>query len=45
MASTKMPWGVREMHVRHPAGHVFRLSELLKSLSSADYPARDCPRY
>lgn len=21
-----MPWGVREMHVRHPDGHVFRVS-------------------
>jgi len=21
-----MPWGVREMHVRHPDGHVFRIS-------------------
>jgi hypothetical protein len=20
-----MPWGVREMHVRHPDGHVFRV--------------------
>ena len=20
-----MPWGVREMHVRHPDGHVFRI--------------------
>jgi hypothetical protein len=22
-----MPWGVREMHVRHPDGHVFRISK------------------
>jgi hypothetical protein len=21
-----MPWNVREMHVRHPDGHVFRIS-------------------
>ena len=21
------PWGVREMHVRHPDGHVFRISQ------------------
>lgn len=21
---TDMPWGIREMHVRHPDGHVFR---------------------
>lgn len=23
---TNMPWGVREMHVRHPDGHVLRVS-------------------
>jgi catechol 2,3-dioxygenase-like lactoylglutathione lyase family enzyme len=23
---TDMPWGVRELHIRHPDGHVFRLS-------------------
>ena len=23
---TNMPWHVREMHVRHPDGHVFRIS-------------------
>lgn len=23
---TDMPWSVREMHVRHPDGHVFRIS-------------------
>lgn len=23
---TDMPWNVREMHVRHPDGHVFRMS-------------------
>ena len=22
-----MPWGAREMHVRHPDGHVFRVSQ------------------
>jgi len=22
---TNMPWGVREMHLRHPDGHVFRI--------------------
>ena len=26
---TDMPWGVREMHVRHPDGHVFRVSRSL----------------
>lgn len=24
---TDMPWHVREMHVRHPDGHVFRISQ------------------
>ena len=24
---TNMPWGVRETHVRHPDGHVFRVSQ------------------
>ena len=26
MPPTDEPWGVREMHVRHPDGHVFRIS-------------------
>ena len=25
-----MPWGAREMHVRHPDGHVFRISQSLE---------------
>lgn len=25
-----MPWNVREMHVRHPDGHVFRISRSLE---------------
>jgi uncharacterized glyoxalase superfamily protein PhnB len=25
-APEDMPWGVREMHLRHPDGHVFRVS-------------------
>lgn len=28
------PWGVREMHVRHPDGHVFRIS----AESAHDHP-------
>ncbi|MDQ1469467.1 MAG: hypothetical protein QOJ99_947, partial [Bryobacterales bacterium] len=24
------PWNVREMHVRHPDGHVFRISQSLR---------------
>ena len=27
---TDEPWGVREMHVRHPDGHVFRMSQSLE---------------
>jgi catechol 2,3-dioxygenase-like lactoylglutathione lyase family enzyme len=27
MPPTNEPWGVREMHVRHPDGHVFRVSQ------------------
>jgi catechol 2,3-dioxygenase-like lactoylglutathione lyase family enzyme len=30
---TDEPWGVREMHVRHPDGHVFRIS---RSTSAPD---------
>ena len=26
MPPTDVPWGVREMHLRHPDGHVFRIS-------------------
>ena len=26
MPPTDQPWGVREMHLRHPDGHVFRIS-------------------
>jgi uncharacterized glyoxalase superfamily protein PhnB len=24
---TDYPWGVRELHIRHPDGHVFRISQ------------------
>jgi uncharacterized glyoxalase superfamily protein PhnB len=27
---TNMPWNVREMHVRHPDGHIFRISQGLE---------------
>ena len=27
---TDEPWGVREMHIRHPDGHVFRISQGLE---------------
>jgi Glyoxalase/Bleomycin resistance protein/Dioxygenase superfamily len=27
LAPTDMPWNVREMHVRHPDGHVFRVGK------------------
>ena len=29
MPPTDEPWNVREMHVRHPDGHVFRISQAL----------------
>jgi len=29
-APEDMPWGVREMHVRHPDGHVFRIGQSLE---------------
>jgi hypothetical protein len=28
---TNTPWNVREMHVRHPHGHVFRVSKGLET--------------
>ena len=28
---TDMPWNAREMHVRHPDGHVFRISQGIDS--------------
>jgi catechol 2,3-dioxygenase-like lactoylglutathione lyase family enzyme len=28
---TDMPWNVREMHVRHPDGHVFRIGRNLEA--------------
>ena len=27
MPPTDEPWGMREMHIRHPDGHVFRISK------------------
>jgi catechol 2,3-dioxygenase-like lactoylglutathione lyase family enzyme len=27
MPPTDEPWGVREMHVRHPDGHIFRVTQ------------------
>jgi len=30
---TDMPWNVREMHVRHPDGHVFRISRGMEDAS------------
>jgi uncharacterized glyoxalase superfamily protein PhnB len=27
MPPTDEPWGVREMHIRHPDGHIFRMSQ------------------
>lgn len=28
---TQMPWNVTEMHIRHPDGHVFRVSKAIKT--------------
>jgi catechol 2,3-dioxygenase-like lactoylglutathione lyase family enzyme len=33
---TDMPWNVREMHVRHPDGHVFRVSQGLENESPSE---------
>jgi catechol 2,3-dioxygenase-like lactoylglutathione lyase family enzyme len=30
LAPQDEPWGVREMHVRHPDGHVFRISKPIR---------------
>lgn len=35
---TDEPWGVREMHVRHPDGHVFRVGRGLESTKPPDTP-------
>jgi len=36
---TDMPWNVREMHVRHPDGHVFRIGRGLEETEKKDGPA------
>jgi catechol 2,3-dioxygenase-like lactoylglutathione lyase family enzyme len=36
---TDMPWNVREMHVRHPDGHVFRISKGIEHGSSVSASA------
>lgn len=30
---TNMPWNVREMHIRHPDGHVFRIGKGIQDIS------------
>jgi len=37
---TDMPWGVREMHVRHPDGHVLRIGQGLDSDDDTPNPDR-----
>src|SRR5437868_11373932 len=32
---TDMPWNVRELHVRHPDGHVFRVTERIEEQENA----------
>jgi uncharacterized glyoxalase superfamily protein PhnB len=34
---TDMPWNVREMHVRHPDGHVFRVGKAFE-MNEAQVP-------
>jgi catechol 2,3-dioxygenase-like lactoylglutathione lyase family enzyme len=34
---TDMPWSVREMHVRHPDGHVFRIGHGLEDDDDHDH--------
>jgi hypothetical protein len=31
---TDMPWNTREMHVRHPDGHIFRISQSIETEES-----------
>jgi hypothetical protein len=33
---TDMPWHVRELHVRHPDGHVFRVSHRIEPAAKPD---------
>jgi len=30
-APENMPWNVREMHIRHPDGHVFRIGAYVQA--------------
>lgn len=32
---TNMPWNVREMHLRHPDGHVFRVSRAMEPAAAS----------
>jgi catechol 2,3-dioxygenase-like lactoylglutathione lyase family enzyme len=34
---TDMPWGIREMHVRHPDGHIFRIGHGLEHEHEHDH--------
>jgi len=35
---TDEPWGLREMHVRHPDGHVFRIGHALEHEHDHEHP-------
>jgi len=35
---TDEPWGIREMHVRHPDGHVFRIGHALEHEHDHNHP-------
>ena len=41
MAPQDEPWGVREMHLRHPDGHVFRISRGVDPDHSHDHEHPD----
>jgi hypothetical protein len=38
---TDMPWSVREMHVRHPEGHVFRVSQGIGKVQAPGHARAD----
>jgi catechol 2,3-dioxygenase-like lactoylglutathione lyase family enzyme len=40
MPPTDEPWGVRELHLRHPDGHMFRVSAALAPARDADGSSR-----
>lgn len=41
---TDMAWNAREMHVRHPDGHVFRISQAIEEAGPGERPASSFAR-